>query len=474
MRVFFFRRRFDALVLKWRRFQRRFWSQSVGVVCGRIGSRPHLPVEKACCVFFLLPCVAHTRFDSCPLPSSVPLVRAQGIACGFRIFDTRVCWFRASCVRLLFTCVQMSRNFCLLGCGEHGRLRLTAPRATPALLRPPSLSLSSSRSLPGTEEGYASNPSRGVDQDGRPLEHEEGEEDLVDEEEEEDEEDEVDDDGGRHHGAVGNGVRGGGGGGGGHGYNNSGEQRTSRDQADLERRAMAHAYTEGLDRAEATGYLPPGGGGGGDGGLYGSGGDRYQQRSMPPAPPAGAAAANGISPVDARAAASLAMRTRLAQGGVAVPERPGQRPEPGPVLAPGQAAAAAAAALRRGPTPGSHSLPSMVLVPLEALKAHRRVPRSSDRRWVFWQHGERGVRCWSDCDLFGYNFTKEYCIHMQVECLLVYCGLRVPRKILLRLSCWCRRLPSFSFLPLVLAVFLERIRLLSVCLVVCFCFARVV
>ena len=236
----------------------------------------------------------------------------------------------------------------------------------------------------GTEEGYASNPSRGVvDQEGRPLGHEdeeeEEEEDLVDEEQEE--EDDHDDHDERHHGGgVGNGTRGGGGGGGGHGYNNS------RDQTDLERRAMAHAYADGLDGVgsrEAPGYMPPGG----DGGAYGSGGsggDRYQQqqRNMPPAPPGGT---NGMSPVDARAAASLAMRTRLAQGGVAVPERGGvQRPEPGPVLAPGQAAAAAAAALRRGPTPGSHSLPSMVLVPLEALKAHRRVPRSSDRRWVVW------------------------------------------------------------------------------------------
>ncbi|CAM9334790.1 unnamed protein product [Scytosiphon promiscuus] len=121
---------------------------------------------------------------------------------------------------------------------------------------------------------------------------------------------------------------------------------------DLERRAMAHAYADGLDG-----------------------------RSMPPAPPGGSAGVNGISPVDARAATALAARTRLAAGGVAVPDRSGvQRPEPAPVLAPGQAALAAEAALRRGPTPGSHSLPSMVLVPLEALKAHRRVPRSSDRR----------------------------------------------------------------------------------------------
>ncbi|CAM9227681.1 unnamed protein product [Ectocarpus sp. 12 AP-2014] len=99
---------------------------------------------------------------------------------------------------------------------------------------------------------------------------------------------------------------------------------------------------------------------------------------MPPSPPG---AANSISLVGAHSAASLAARTRLTGGGVIIPEKAGvQRPEQAPVLAPGQAAAEAAAALRRGPTPGSHSLPSMVLVPLEALKAHRKVPRSSDRR----------------------------------------------------------------------------------------------
>ncbi|CAM9865926.1 unnamed protein product, partial [Ectocarpus sp. 8 AP-2014] len=238
----------------------------------------------------------------------------------------------------------------------------------------------------GTEEGrYASNPSRGRTstdggsknagynslsgaRQGRPLndgEEEEEQENLAEGEDAEDDEEEEEQDQGeeeRHHG-VGR-MRGGGrgGGGGGDAYNSG--DRNSHDQADLERRAMAHAYVD-LD-------------GGGE--QYGSGGgtDRSQQRNMPPTPPR---AANSISLVGARSAASLAARTRLAGGGVTVPEKAGvQRPEQAPVLAPGQAAAEAAATLRRGPTPGSHSLPSMVLVPLEALKAHRRVPRSSDRR----------------------------------------------------------------------------------------------
>lgn len=259
---------------------------------------------------------------------------------------------------------------------------------------------------PGVEEGYGSNPSRGrTSTEGRPhdeegygdRDEEEEEEERLDEEgeeeEEEEEEGDVDeqeeeednDDGRRHHG-VGNGGGGGRGGGGGHGqhghvYANHGD-RTSRDQTDLERRAMAHAYADGLDGVamprDAPGGYPRDAG---HGTPYS--GDRHQ-RSMPPAPPGGSAGVNGISPVDARAATALAARTRLAAGGVAVPDRAGlQRPEPAPVLAPGQAALAAEAALRRGPTPGSHSLPSMVLVPLEALKAHRRVPRSSDRRYVW-------------------------------------------------------------------------------------------
>lgn len=204
-------------------------------------------------------------------------------------------------------------------------------------------------------------------------EEEEEEEDLEPEQEDDDDEDDA-----RHHGGLGNGVRGGGGGGGGGGYDNAGDH-LGRDQTDLERRALAHAYADGLDGAsrEAPGFTPP----------YDAGADNYQQQqhNMPPAPPGGGGGANGISPVDARTAANLNMRTRLAAGGTGAPapERAaGQRPEPGPVMAPGQAATAAAAALKRGPTPGSHSLPSMVLVPLEALKAHRRVPRSSDRRCV--------------------------------------------------------------------------------------------
>ena len=164
-----------------------------------------------------------------------------------------------------------------------------------------------------------------------------------------------------------------------------------RDHLDPERRAHAHAYVNDLDNAASRVEMPGYGGTVGPeveaGAPYGSDRKLQQQRNavnnsaglMPPAPPgAGRLVVNGISPVDARAAAALAARTRLAAGGMTVPDRGSgvQRPEPGAVVA----AAAAAAALRRGPTPGSHSLPSMVLVPLEALKAHRKVPRSSDRR----------------------------------------------------------------------------------------------
>lgn len=170
-----------------------------------------------------------------------------------------------------------------------------------------------------------------------------------------------------------------------------GRPRT-RDQTDAERRAKAHAYADELeDRSrEEPGYDAPGRG------SYGGGGGSatLAERQRPsyagplPSPPSQGGVVpgiNGLSAVDARVAAALAARTRLAAGGVAVGigmVGTAQRPEAGPVLAAGQAAAAAAAALRRGPTPGSHSLPSMVLVPLEALKAHRRVPRSSDRRFV--------------------------------------------------------------------------------------------
>lgn len=147
-----------------------------------------------------------------------------------------------------------------------------------------------------------------------------------------------------------------------------------------ERRAHPHAYADEPDdmSRETPSYLQQGRGAYGSGGAaaadlhHRSGGSAY-----PPPPPQGGEmdgpGANGLSAVDARTAASLASRTRLASGGTT-------RPEAGAGLSAGQAAAAAAAALRRGPTPGSHSLPSMVLVPLEALKAHRRVPRSSDRK----------------------------------------------------------------------------------------------
>ena len=55
--------------------------------------------------------------------------------------------------------------------------------------------------------------------------------------------------------------------------------------------------------------------------------------------------------------------------------------KPGPVMVSGKSAASTpTGVVRKEITPGSHSLPSMVLVPLEALKAYRRVPRSSDRR----------------------------------------------------------------------------------------------
>ena len=222
------------------------------------------------------------------------------------------------------------------------------------------------------------------DDDDDEDEEEEDEEEDDEEDDEDDDHDQDQEEDERHQGDVGNGGgRGGGGGGGGggdEGYDLGHDygDRNARDQADLERRSIAHAYADGLDSREAPQYPRASGDG-----AYGNA-DRHQRNSnnsavMPPAPPT--AGINGISPVDARAATALASRTRLAAGGVAVPDRSGvQRPEPGPVMAPGQAAAAAAAALRRGPTPGSHSLPSMVLVPLEALKAHRRVPRSSDRR----------------------------------------------------------------------------------------------
>lgn len=153
-----------------------------------------------------------------------------------------------------------------------------------------------------------------------------------------------------------------------------------RDQAELERRANAHAYANGLSDAprEPSGFH-------GGGNVYAAGrgaSDRHRPSNSVLLPPPPATSANGLSAIDSRQAAALTARTRLAAGGNAVPERSstGSRPEAGPVLAGQAAAAAAAAALRRGPTPGSHSLPSMVLVPLEALKAHRRVPRSSDRK----------------------------------------------------------------------------------------------
>lgn len=201
------------------------------------------------------------------------------------------------------------------------------------------------------------------------------------------------DDDGRHN-DVDNGGRRGGGGGGGYVIGRA------RKYPDPERRAHAHALVDDFDpnnnsmneidvSREGQVY------GGGVGVAYGGNTEmhmQHQQQLIQQRHHAVAAAAvNGISPVDARTAAALAARTRLAAGGVAVPDRGAgmQRPEPGPVAASGQAAvagpaaAAAAAALRRGPTPGSHSLPSMVLVPLEALKANRKLPRSSDRRCAF-------------------------------------------------------------------------------------------
>lgn len=185
-------------------------------------------------------------------------------------------------------------------------------------------------------------------------------------------------------------------------------ERYAQDQNDLEaRRAMAHAYADDLDGISREAPLYPVGagvgglgGGGGEGGGGAAGGDgggasgarggvpssapesrqqqmlAQQQREgssgslvMPPPPPGATTVSNGTAIVDVRSTAALAERTRLTPGATAA--------------GPSQAAAEEAAALRRGPTPGSHSLPSMVLVPLEALKAHRRVPRSSDRRFVF-------------------------------------------------------------------------------------------
>lgn len=203
--------------------------------------------------------------------------------------------------------------------------------------------------------------------------------------------DEGDDDDGRHN--VDNGGRRGGGGGGGY------VTGRARKYPDPERRAHAHALVDDFDPnnnnmneidvpREGQVY------GGGLGVAYGGSTEmRMQQQHQQHQQHliqqrhhvVAAAGVNGISPVDARTAAALAARTRLAAGGVAVPDRGAgmQRPEPGAVAAAGQAAAAAAAALRRGPTPGSHSLPSMVLVPLEALKANRKLPRSSDRRSAF-------------------------------------------------------------------------------------------
>lgn len=178
----------------------------------------------------------------------------------------------------------------------------------------------------------------------------------------------------------------------------------ARKYPDPERRAHAHALVDDFDPSNNSvneidvsreGQMYGGGVGvayGGSTEMHMQHQQQHQQQLIQQRHHAVAAAGgvNGISPVDARTAAALAARTRLAAGGVAVPDRGAgmQRSEPGPVatagqaVVAGQAAAAAAAALRRGPTPGSHSLPSMVLVPLEALKANRKLPRSSDRRYV--------------------------------------------------------------------------------------------
>lgn len=175
-------------------------------------------------------------------------------------------------------------------------------------------------------------------------------------------------------GAAGNGI-----GGPDYGSSNGGGMRAR----DADRRANAHVYGDGMDMSrDAPGY--------GGGGRYqgGGSGDRQQRQSHGMAlsgnahqGSGGVVGSNGLSAVDSRATAALAQHTRLTSGGAAVQgDRHGSRPESSPSIGQGQAAAAAESALRRGPTPGSHSLPSMVLVPLEALKAHRRVPRSSDRR----------------------------------------------------------------------------------------------